>query len=209
MVRTEGPSKPSPGDFRGGRPRSSIGWDAVIVVLSAGVAVIVSVILFSPLRRSPPPISSGPSPTPTPTIQSTRHTNAAAGYSFFRPIGWEVSERGTVSELTGPDRDVILSFGLGPEGNLRKASAEFAASIGGAYDEVELQGPRREVIAGQSAIVTAGGAVNDAGVAVRFLAITTRIGGENYAISVFVADASDPVKVLPVVADIIGSFEVA
>lgn len=183
----------------------------MIVLLSAGVAVIVTLLLFSPLRLSQPPVSRGPS-SPTvqsPTVQSTHHTNAAAGYSFFRPAGWEVSESGTVSELTGPDRDVILSFGIGPEGELRDASAEFAASIGGAYDEVQLQGPRREAIAGRSAIVVGGSAVNQAGVTVRFLAITIRIGGENYAISVFVADTSDPVKVLPVVEDIIASFEAA
>jgi hypothetical protein len=210
MVRTEGPSKRSPRDFRGRRPRTLTGLDAVIVLLSAGVAVIVTLVLFSPLRRSPPPSRAALSPTvQSPTVQSTRHTNGAAGYSFFRPAGWEVSERGTVSELTGPDRDVILSFGLGPEGELWGASDKLAASIEGAYDEVQLQGPRREAIAGRSAIVVGGSAVNQAGVPVRFLAITIRIGGENYAISVFVAETSDPVKVLPVVEDIIASFEAA
>ena len=193
----------------------------MIVVLSAGIALIVTLFLFAPFRRSPSPTSrdlstsTAPSATvqsPTtqsPSVESARHTNVAAGYTFLRPAGWDVSERDTVSELAAPDRDVILSFGFGPQGDLGEASTRFAASIGDAYDEVKLQGPRREIIGGHSAVVVGGDAVNQAAVGVRFLAITIRMGGRNYAISVFVADAADPVKVLPVVEDIVASFEVA
>jgi hypothetical protein len=188
----------------------------VLIVLGiAGVAVVLSEALFAPPRPSAPrpsapsPTSPPPSSGPSPIVQSERHTNAAAGYSFLRPAGWEVSELGTVSELTGPDHDVSVSFGLGPDGGLWDASADLAASIEDTYDGVLLEGPRREDIAGRPAIVVGGRAVNDAGVAVRFLAITMRVEDENYAISVFVADASDPVRVLPSVEDIIASFEVA
>lgn len=220
MVPTKARSKPST-DFHEGRSRTPRGSDTFIVVLSAVVALIVTIFLFAPFRRSPPPSSRGLSTTtaqgptaesPTaqnPTAQDARHTNGAAGYSFLHPAGWDVSDRGTVSELVGPDRDVNLSFGLGPEGDLREASSQFAASIAEAYDEVHLQGSRRESIAAHSAIVVGGTAVNQAGVGVRFLAISIGMDGRNYAISVFVADASDPVRVLPVVEDIISSFEVA
>lgn len=177
--------------------------DALIVIVSAGVAVALVFFVFAPFRRSAPP----PTRSPSPTIQSMRHTNAAAGYSFLRPVGWEVSERGTVSELTAPGGDVIVSFGLGPDGSLRDASTEFVASVADAYEEVQVQGPEREDIAGRSAIVAGGTAVNQAGVAIRFIAIAFRIEGQNYAISVFVADASDPVRVLPSVEDVIASFE--
>lgn len=51
--------------------------------------------------------------------------------------------------------------------------------------------------------------MNDAGVAVRFLAITISLEGQNDAIAVFVADTTDPVQVLPPVEDIVASFEVA
>jgi hypothetical protein len=179
--------------------------DALIVVVSAGLAVVVALFLFPPPRRSAPPAPR----TSSPTTGSMRHTNEVAGYSFLRPVGWEVSERGTVSELTGPDGDVIVSFGLGPDGSLEEASTEFATSVGDAYEEVQFQGPQREDIAGRPAIVVGGTAVNQAGVAVRFLAITVRTEGRNYAISVFVADVSDPVRVLPPIEDIVASFEPA
>lgn len=209
MVRTGGPSTTSARDVGSGWPHDPRQRDALIVVVSAGVAVIVSVALFAPPRRSQPPASrSAPSSTGQ-GPQSSRHTNEVGGYSFLRPAGWEVSERGTISELTGPDRDVIVSFGLGPDGSLQGASAAFTASIEEAYDEVEPEGPRREDFAGRPAVVVGGSAVNDAGVAVRFLAITISLERRNYAISVFVADTSDPVQVLPAVEDIVASFEAA
>jgi hypothetical protein len=182
-----------------------------MVLVVAGIAVVVSEVLFAPPRPSERrPASRTPSPSvQTPSVPTARHTNAAAGYSFLRPVGWEVSDSGTVSELTGPDRDVTVSFGLGPDGGLRAASEELAASIEDTYDDAELEGARREDIAGRPAIVVGGSAVNEAGVSLRFLAITLRIGGENYSISVFVSDASDPVRILPSVEDIIVSFEAA
>jgi hypothetical protein len=144
----------------------------------------------------------------TPSAESARHTNEAAGYSFLRPGGWEVSESGTVTELVGPDHDVTVSFGLGPAGSLQGSSTAFATLIEDRYDHAELVGPQRETIAGHPAVLVGGSAVNDAGLPIRILAITLRVEDENYAISVFVSDASDPVRILPVVEDILASFDV-
>jgi hypothetical protein len=205
MVGTEPPSEAQAEGGRGGRSATRRSWDVLIIVGVAGLAVIITQALFAPPRQ-PAPL---PSNAPSPTVQTGRHTNATAGYSFLRPAGWEVVDSGTASELTSPDHDVIVSFGMGPEGGLPEASAEFTASIEDAYDEVQLHQPRREEIAGRPAIVAGGSAVNDVGVAIRFLAITVAIEGEIYAISVFVADTSDPVRVLPAVEDIVASFEAA
>ena len=51
--------------------------------------------------------------------------------------------------------------------------------------------------------------VANSGTSLRFLAITLRVDDENYAIAVFVSDASDPVRVLPAVEGIVASFEAA
>jgi hypothetical protein len=204
--------------------------EVLIVLGIAVIAVVLSQALFAPPlpsarppSRPPTPSALGPSattpsvpspslPTPsgaTPSAQSARHTNEAAGYSFLRPAGWEVSGSGTVSRITSPDRDVTVSFGLGSDGGLGGSSADLAASIRDIYDGAELEGPRRDTIAGHPAVLVGGRAVNDSGVTVRFLAITLRVEDENYAISVFVSDASDPVTVLPAVEYIVASFEVA
>lgn len=204
--------------------------EVLIVLGIAGVAVVLSQALFAPPLPSARPPSRPPTPsvvepgattpsvpspslpTPsgaTPSAQSARHTNEAAGYSFLRPAGWEVSGSGTVSRITSPDRDVTVSFGLGSDGDLRGSSADLAASIQDIYQGAELEGPRRHTIAGHPAVLVGGRAVNDSGVTVRFLAITLRVEDENYAISVFVSDASDPVTVLPAVEYIVASFEVA
>jgi hypothetical protein len=205
--------------------------EVLIVLGVAGVAVVLSQALFAPPFPSARPPSRPPTPsvlapgattpsvpspslpTPsgaTPSAQSARHTNEAAGYSFLRPAGWEVSGSGTVSRITSPDRDVTVSFGLGSDGGLRGSSADLTASIQDIYHGAELlEGPRRDTIAGHPAMLVGGRAVNDSRVTVRFLAITLRVGDENYAISVFVSDAADPVTVLPAVEYIVASVEVA
>jgi hypothetical protein len=167
--------------------------------------VLLYFLLFGPPRRSTP----APSESPRPTVQSERHTNDAAGYSFLQPPGWVVSDRETVSDLESPDGDVIVSFGLAPEGSLEEATAALAGSINDAYEDVQVSGPERQDMGEHRAVVVGGNAVNEAGVPIRFLALTLRLEGQNYAISVFVADASDPVKVLPPVEDIIASFDSA
>jgi hypothetical protein len=191
------------------------GRGEVLIVLGvAGIAVLLSEVLFVPEPPAARPSSRStvsptvPTPTaPTPTAQTVRHTNAVAGYSFLRPAGWEVSESGTVSELTGPDQDVTVSFGLGADGRLGESSADFAASIEDTYDDAQLEAPSRESIAGRRAVLIGGSAVNDEGTSLRFLAITLRVDEENYAIAVFVSDTSDPVRVLPAVEEIVASFE--
>ena len=200
----------------------------VLIVLGiAGAAVLLSQALFAPplpsarppsrppapsvaLGATTPSVQSPSLPTPrgsTPSARSARHTNEAAGYSFLRPAGWEVSGSGTVSRITSPDRDVTVSFGLGSHGGLRGSSADLAASIRDIYHDAELEGLRRDTVAGHPAVLVGGKAVNDSGVTVRFLAISLRVEDENYAISVFVSDASDPVEVLPAVNHIVASFE--
>jgi hypothetical protein len=203
--------------------------EMLIVLGIAGVAVLLSQALFAPPLPSarPPlrtpsasvlatsatiPVPSASVPTPrggTPSVQSARHTNEAAGYSFLRPAGWEIFGSGTVSRITSPDRDVTVSFGLGSDGSLRGSSADLADSIQDTYHDAELEGPRRDTIAEHPAVLVGGRAVNDSGVTFRFLAITLRVEEKNYAISVFVSDASDPVTVLPAVEYIVASFEVA
>jgi hypothetical protein len=102
---------------------------------------------------------------------------------------------------------VTVSFGLGTAGGLRGSAADFAASIEDTYADAELEAPSRESIAGRLAVLIGGSAVNDEGTSLRFLAITLRVDDENYAIAVFVSDASDPVRVLPAVEEIVASFE--
>src|SRR5918995_3145751 len=133
--------------------------EVLIVLGVAGIAVLLSEALFVPeppsarsaIRTASPTVPTASAPTasaptasaptasaPTPSAQSIRHTNAAAGYSFLRPAGWEVSESGTVTELTGPDQDVTVSFGLGTDGGLGRSALQLTTSIQGTYEDVRV-----------------------------------------------------------------------
>lgn len=134
------------------------------------------------------------------------HRNAAAGYEFLYPDGWRLEEEGTTTTLINPEGDIVISFGVGPAGDLMEASESFVETLRTAYEEVQLTGTETESIGGSRAIVVGGGGVIDRGQRVRFLAITVGAVPRNHVIGVFVPADADPETVLPSVRRVIGSF---
>jgi hypothetical protein len=110
--------------------------------------------------------------------------------------------------INSPDHEISVSFGIAPSGSLISAAREIAQSVRGAYDEGELLAAEVQEIGGRRAVLTSGTGVNDAGIAIRFLAIAVKGPEQNYAITVFTARDSDPAEVLPVTQEVVASFRV-
>jgi hypothetical protein len=72
---------------------------------------------------------------------------------------------------------------------------------------VELIGLRRELIDSSRSLMVSATATDDAGRSVRILAIAIRGEPRNYAISILVPRHSDPARVLPLIEEIVSSFE--
>jgi hypothetical protein len=140
------------------------------------------------------------------TLGTRLYVNAEASYEFRYPAAWNLREQGTTSRLTSPDGETVLSFGQGAEGSLDEASDRFLESFQESYEDVDLGAGQRQAIGGNPSIVVSGTGTNNAGVRIRFLAITVRGREQNYAIAVFTAATSDPDQVLPPVQRIVDSF---
>jgi hypothetical protein len=167
-------------------------------VIAAGIALLV---VFRPREES-----SGRSPPSAPPIEdSIEHVNSEGGYAFSYPPSWELTDEGTTSKLTSPDSTAIVSFGLGAEGGLQRASDRFVASLEGAYDDLEISGTDETAVGGHPAITVSGRATNDSGVRILIQAITIAAPSGNYAISAFTAEDVEA-AVLSMVQEVIGSF---
>lgn len=148
------------------------------------------------------------SPTPTPIEEPPRFAildgvNRAGGYGFRYPPGWDLSTSETVSTLTSPNGNTVVTIGFGAPGNLDKAAAAFASLIRETYDVSSMQAARQITINALPARVSQGAASNADGVRVLFQAFTIRAGAENFAISVFSRKTTGPA-----VDEIVGSFGV-
>jgi hypothetical protein len=142
-----------------------------------------------------------------PLVLGTKlYVNAETSYEYRYPADWTLTEEGTASMLTSPDKGTVVSFGRGPEGSLDEASDQFVGLLQGSYQDVDLGAEQRQDIGGYPSIVVSGTGTNRSGVRIRFLAITVEGRQQNYAIGVFTAASSNPDQVLPQVQRIVESF---
>ncbi|MGH7424784.1 MAG: hypothetical protein ACREJP_01270, partial [Candidatus Methylomirabilales bacterium] len=135
-----------------------------------------------------------------------RYVNETFGYAFRYPPQWTLEEKGTAVKLTNPTNDIIISFGLGPEGPLRFAGFRLAEATRSTYESGEVLAVEDEKIGGRRAYVASGHGVNARDVEIRFLAIIVQGPERNFGITVFVEASASPEDVLPVTQDIVGSF---
>jgi hypothetical protein len=144
---------------------------------------------------------------PSNEFATRHHENARGRYAFDYPPGWKIEESGSATQVTNPRGDVIISFGLGARGGLRKSSSELIGALKQSYTQVRLQGTESQIIAGQPSLLVGGSGVNANGVRIRFLAITIGGAERSYAVTIFTSASSDPKKVLPPAQEVVASFQ--
>lgn len=130
------------------------------------------------------------SPSPTPTEQPPRFAtldgaNRAGGYAFRYPPTWRLSTDETVSRITSPNGNTVVSFGFGVSGSLEESAAALAGLLRDTYDVSRMRAARPTTVNALPARVVTGSALNADEVKIFFQAFSVRAEGENYAISVF------------------------
>lgn len=116
-----------------------------------------------------------------------RHINELGGYAFAYPPKWQLTEDGAVSKITTANRDVLVSFGLGPAGSLASASERFMTILERSYDDFELVETRSKTFGANPGFQYKGTAVNQSGLPIRFLTVVMQGRFGNYAIASFTA----------------------
>ena len=135
------------------------------------------------------------------------YENEGAGYSFRYPERWSVKSQGTASRLVRPDRHIVISFGLGPEGGLPVAYDEFVSLLGETYTDVVVDKVDATRVRDSVGVVLNGAATGTGGVRVRFLAtIIERPDGQR-AIGALAASDVTSDRFPPAVREILASFK--
>lgn len=140
------------------------------------------------------------------TISTEQVVNKTGGYSIAVPDGWTSSQDGRTTTVRSPEKDTLITFGLGRTGPMPVAATLFFQQVGGAYKDVQVFPPEGKKIRGVPALVYGGVGTNDKNTKIRFLAITVQNSPTNYGITVFTQAGSDPKEVLPEVNRVVDSF---
>lgn len=173
-------------------------WKPVLVVI-AGAEIAAAVWL----ARTVPQADEG---RPSHEVATTRYTNTQGGYSFNYPSSWRLSERGAIAKVKAPDGDVLISFGQGPRGELVDASNQFTGLLEKSYSAVRFSPTDSRWIGPNPSLLRTGTGTNEAGVRLKFWAITVHSMNRNYAIAVFRTTHADSDKVRARVWQIVNSF---
>lgn len=176
----------------------------VLLVVSAG-AIFVS----ATLDRGEPSGTGSQRPLVQPeAVQGPiEYVNVGEGYGFTYPGAWEIRVGERFTRIQNQSGRIVVSSRLGGSGDLEAESSRLLASLATAHPDLELIGKRRELINGSRSLLVSGTATDEAGRSVRLLAITIKAQPRNYAISIFVPSHSDPARVLPLIEEIVSSFE--
>ena len=188
------------------------------LLIPATLAVVASSLIdgsepSAPIPSGPPGTAEIPRPTLEPDTGTVAHVNSSGDYAFAYPPTWVVDEAGDVTRLEDPGGDIVLSFEPVDGDDITTASGALVGSILGVEGThtlagQALMGSTWERIDGSRSLIVSGVTTDPAGRSMRFLAITVRAVPRNYAISVLVPAASDPIRVLPKIEAIVSSFEI-
>jgi hypothetical protein len=198
-----GRSRTAPRRFLPGRGSlPSWSWVAaggVLLVIAAGVGIA----LGPEVRQARIAPQEDPEPAQGELVSAR---NARGGYSFRYPDGWRVQERGTATVVRAPGDRAVVTFGIGPRGDIQEAERDLVAGIRRSYRRVRLTALQVAPIAERPAVTVAGRGRNDRGVSIRFLAATVEGSGRNFAVTMFTG--SEAGRLMPVLQGILDSFRI-
>lgn len=133
-------------------------------------------------------------------------TSAKGGYALEAPAAWTGDKQGKVTTLSSRAKDVVVTIGPAPRGNLADAGQAIFDSVADTYSKVTFMGATEQKVDGRKAIVFSVKATNEADVRLRFVGVTFTDAGRNYSMTAFTPEDSRAERVLPRIETILNTF---
>ncbi|MEP6667424.1 MAG: hypothetical protein ABJA81_13330 [Nocardioidaceae bacterium] len=142
------------------------------------------------------------------TLDTARVVNKAGGYSILVPEGLTARKSGKVTRIRDKARTVVITITPTTGGAPATTNTRVLAQVGSTYRTVDLLRSQKQKVDGRPAVASYGRATTTKGVKLRFVLITVKGSGRNFALSTFAAADSDPGTVLPRVRAVANGFHV-
>lgn len=140
-----------------------------------------------------------------------RIVNQAGGYEITIPQDWTSEQLGRVTRLKSPTSDATMEIAPGRPGSLDESAALLYQQVARNYDfgdrsNLPTNAEVKEV-AGRPWKLLAATARNKDGLDIRFLTITVADTPNNWWLTIYVPEASNPDETVPTVTKIAESFK--
>jgi hypothetical protein len=152
----------------------------LLTILALEVAAVPLVPYLRDRYQQPGGVTPGPSTAPP------VHSNEKAGFSFTYPKSWKVTDSGSLSSVTAPNRVATISLALIPKaGSQRSALANLVTTIRSTYPKVTVSKRAPDEVGGAPAVTAAGVAHTDADSRVGFKALALKVHQRFFGIAEF------------------------
>jgi hypothetical protein len=156
----------------------------MILLVAVTVSLGISIASLGPDLK-PVPAFVGPRTTTGEEGQKSNGSMTVGGYTFDYASRWKKRSVGAVTEVSSPDRRIVVSVGPAPHGSLERATRVFVGHLHKQYERVHITRAVRGSIGGRRALVTRGSLRSKQGSDIRLLAIAMSRSGRQYLIAGF------------------------
>ncbi len=170
--------------------------------------IVTATLLFVAERNDRPSGSTDEAPGAGSLARGlVEYENRTGGYRFIYPQTWDLRNDGRFTQVTSPDGTIDLSFQPRPNGTQGLSASPLLRPSDPEHSHERLIGSRWELIGGSLSLLVGGTATDTSGRRVRFLQISVGAEPRDYSITIVVPFKSDPEEVLPLVEEIVSTFD--
>ena len=161
-----------------------------------------------PPSAKPSASSSSATPTPLPTVKTTRLVSKQGEFAVGVPENVTAKKIGPAVTMESADK--ILEVVISPvqSGKLAASNKAFMRGMKQAYTDVTKTGTDAQTVDGHEAMAIYGTAINAKKTKIRFANLVVKASPYNFAINAFTVAEADPLFVLPRINAIVDTFEV-
>src|SRR5581483_7842701 len=98
--------------------------------------------------------------------------NSAGQYRFDAPDGWTTTQDGRTTTVTSPDKETVVTLGVGGVGPIPNVGTQFFQEVASHYKNVQVIPPEAKTVGSRTALIYGGVGDNEKNTSIRFLAIT-------------------------------------
>jgi hypothetical protein len=122
------------------------------------------------------------------------YTSDEGAYTFDYPEGWKLQPDESITKVTSPDGDTVISIGPGPGADPLASSERLATRLRDAYSNVTVTDKKVQSFGSNLGIVLQGTATNERGVKLAFEAAAIQSSRGGLAVTGFTAGGPERLK---------------
>lgn len=167
-----------PDELSPGSRGRTVGAIVVALILAGAIGTLY---YFAPWEKDQPPQQ-----TPADSdVDFETYESGRGGYAFDYPSDWTLSEEDTFTQISSPGKEIIVSFGVAPAGDLLFSTESLIDLLRDTYSPLEVEASELGSTSGYVSMTRSGTGTSESGEKFDFEAMVLETKARNYALLSF------------------------